>query len=362
MKSILAFSLAIVLFLLSCFAHADTHFQISGDYWQVPESTLRYQPNYSTINPWHPTFLSGKIASEYEVGNGFDVAFKARYNQIDGAYFDQASIGYHDVGYGVRLGILPYRITWCETYDFNSVWAREPDAYCSFRKLADSASGAMGAQVYKTLILKDWAIDTQLSFFKPTILNQSNTQGGIYVSTGVDTFDQRYGASVNAMHLPTATQFRLGFISTTQEINGTNPRRFKYDTYFIGAEYNPIDSLTLKATQLMYVGGQYATTSSLISYVSSSRTISAVYEITDKDKIGLAFSTVINRTRYPQQNYTLQPLDVPSTNLSYRHDFDRGVFVITEYIKSSSYYLPLNAKVAQVSSASSLGFKIGFNY
>lgn len=357
MKLIIAFSLA----LLSIIAKADTQVQLSVDYWQTPDQTLRYQPNYSTVNAWQPTFASGKIASSYDVTDVISVAFKARYNQIDSGYIDQASIGYHSDTFGLRGGILPYRITWCETYDFNSVWAREPDAYCSFRKLSDSASGAFGVQAYKTFVTKDWAIDTQLSLFNPTVLNQSDTQGGIYVSTGSDIFDKRYGASVNLMHLKSSSQLRIGWIRTHQLIDGVYPRDYSYDTLFGGIEFNPIDALTIKVTRLEYLGAQNSPAASLVTYISSSTTLSAVYEITDKDKLGIAYSQVDNRTIY-LSNGLLQPLSVPSLNISYRRDFMNGIFLITQYVKSSSYYQQVSSPAPTELSGSSLGVKLGINF
>lgn len=355
MKLLLVFSLAI----LSCLARAETNVQVGTDFWSATNPPIRYLPNYNTPQDWNSVGYFGKISSNYSY-EFLDIGLKVRSSTIEGAYIDQASIGINADGYGIRAGILPFRITWCETYNFNSVWMREPDSFCSYRGLSDGANSAPGVQWYASQILGSWAIDEQAGVYRESIYNQSKSEGAIFFMTGIDTFDRRSGLSINAMHLPTATQFRFSILDVSQNISGEYQSNYRYRTVFAGAEFNPIDTVTIKATALGYFGRQVLVESAQSNYQAISYSLSIVYQATPRDQFGMAIGQSVNQVIYPGYGI-VQKLRVPTLSLAYRRNIDEHFFVSIEY-QNTSYVYTITDFMNASGQGEAIGMRLGITY
>lgn len=354
MKLILAFSFTI----LSFISNAQTSAQVGADFWTATTPPVRYLPNYDPPQNWSTANYFGKLNANHSF-ESVDIGLKVRSSTIEGAYIDQASIAFHNSGLGIRLGILPFRITWCETYNFQSVWLHEPGSFCSYRGLADGANSAPGAQAYSSHMIGSWVVDQQIGVYRESIYNQSNAEGAVFFMSGANVFDRRSGLSLNAMHLPTATQFRLAALDVSQNIRGAYLRNYRYRTYFAGAEFNPVEPLTVKATALGYFGKQLNPDSGMFNYQAVSYVLSFVYKATDKDQIGIGFNQTINGVTYPEYAVS-QKLRVPVLTLAYRRELDERFFMSFEY-QNASYSYSITDYMNAAGQGEAIGMRVGIN-
>ena len=323
-------------------AHCATiDIQTGADYWGVPSHQVRYLPNYAPPNQFHNLNPFFKAISRHEFNDSLAAMGKVRYSQVDGLYIDQASVEYKTELATLRVGVLPYRATWCEYLNFNSVWIKEPDAFCSYKSLADSVNSGSGVQALSSISRWGWVFDGQIGYYDNTLYNQSKTQGAVYVKTGDYQSDKRYGLNINAMDLETGNQIRVSYIKADQQIDGTVPRHYQFDTVFAGVEFNQIDDLSIKLTATSYIGSQLNKKASLTDYMSTSFSSAITYKLTAQDQIAIGATKVRNRTVYLLSDFT-QPLDVPLYSLGYRHDFNDSVFLKAQIMQSSSTYHQIN--------------------
>lgn len=323
-------------------AHCATlDVQTGADYWGVPSHQVRYLPNYSPPNEFHNLNPYFKAISRHEFNDSLAAMGKVRYSQVDGLYIDQASIEYKTELATLRAGVLPYRATWCEYLNFNSVWIKEPDAFCGYKALADSVNSGSGVQAVSSLSKWGWVFDGQIGYYDNTLYKQSKTQGSVYALTGSFKADTRYGLNINALELETGNQIRISYIKANQTISGSAPRHYQFDTVFAGVEINQITDLSIKLTATSYIGSQLDKKASLTDYMATSLSTSVVYKLTDSDQLAVGITKYRNRTQYLLANFT-QPLDVPLYSLGYRHDFNDNLFIKAQIMQSSSVYHQIN--------------------
>ena len=354
MKSVLVFSLAFFSFAVK----AQISAQVGVDLWSATTPPVRYLPNYDTPQKWNTANYYGKLNASHSF-DYVDVGLKVRSSTVDGAYIDQASIALQNNGLGIRMGILPFRITWCEKYNFQSVWIREPGSFCSYRGLADGANSAPGAQVFASHVFGSWVVDQQIGVYRESIYSQSKAEGAVFFLSGANVFDRRSGLSLNAMHIPTATQFRLAFLDVSQNIRGEYLSNYRYQTYFAGAEFNPVEQLTVKATALGYFGKQSNPDSGVFNYQAISYVLSFVYKASDKDQLGVGFNQTINQVNYLEYQIN-QNLRVPVLTLAYRRELDKRFFMSLEY-QNASYSYSITEYMNSAGRGDAIGLRLGIN-
>jgi hypothetical protein len=330
---------------LSCIAlsaQADTASAIAGvDWWQVPDNQVRYLPNYSLPNgqEWQPfnTWAKGTVSREIDTDLG-DITFTAQgqYSSLMGGRVDRLDVGMKIAnGFGARVGVLPYKTSWCRTYDSNNPWIAEPDAFCKFHGLNELAQGAFGAQVYHSTYKKGWLIDSMAGIYRPEVDGQSDKLGP-YVKVGENTLHKKFGASINALHLRSGVQIRMATLNTLQNQKsdkGSYERRLDYDTTYMAIEGNPIKRLTVRASVASYVGNQ---TNPALPYQwdGQSKTLEAIYRPKHGHSVAIGVSNYTNITTYakPPNN---QRLEVQSVSLAWRKDWGQGVHSVLQLTESS---------------------------
>lgn len=333
------------------------------DAWSVPTSQVRYLPNYSLPNgkEWAPFSQWSKATASHEVDTDIGpVTFTAQgqHNTLIGSRVDRldASVRITD-STGVRVGVLPYKTSWCRTYDANSPWMAEPDAFCRFHGLSELAQGAFGAQVFHSTIASGWLIDSMAGVYRPEVDSQDKGLGP-YVKVGPNTMHRKVGASINALHLGTGIQTRAAWLHTLQSQNsdtGGYERRLDYDTYYLAAEGNVTQALNMRGSFAAYIGDQ-TNPANQYAWDGRSTTIEAIYKPVHGHTLAFGASKYTNMTTYAKPPNG-QRLDVPSLSIAWRTDLADGVHTVLQATRSHDN-ATTRAGVATAKAGNAIGFRI----
>jgi hypothetical protein len=300
------------------------------DMWRTPADPARYLPNYATPNPWRSASPWVQAQGRYQLG---DIALTAagRWDAVNGGRVDRLDADMRlSASSGVRVGVLPYRVAWCRAHDPNSPWMSEPDAFCRFSGLAELAAGAAGVQAYRSGRAGGWLIDGMAGVYLPKIDGQA-TSLGPYVKVGPDVAHSKWGASVNALHLPTGIQTRAAWLRTHQVQDsdaGGYQRHIDYDTVYLAAEGSITPALDMRASMSAYIGQQF-NPANPYKWDGRSLTVEAIYKPATGHTIATGLSRYVNMTTYATDpNH--QRLIAPSLSLAWRKDWPGGVYTVLQ--------------------------------
>jgi len=322
----------------SCYprpAHAEVTLQAGVDVWSVPDNQVRYLPNYSTPHDWRAASPWVRAQGQYQLGD-ITLSAAGRTSAVEGGRIDRLDADVRlSESAGVRVGVLPYRVGWCRTYDPSSPWIAEPDAFCRFTGLNELATGAFGAQAYQSGRVGGWLVDGMVGVYAPKVDAQVDGLGP-YVKVGPDVAHRKWGASVNALHLPTGIQTRAAVLRTHQvqdSTAGSYQRRIDYDTYYLAAEGSITPQLDLRASLSAYVGDQ-TNPANLYAWDGRSTTLELIYRPATGHTLALGLSEYTNRTTYAKAPHD-QSLRVPSTSLAWRFDLPGGMYAVLQATRSA---------------------------
>lgn len=339
--AMLIFSVLMLAFIVD--AHADNQIVVGLDSWQVPDKQVRYMPNYNTANKWQSVSQFVTAKGEWTYGKA-KFSASGKMDSISGSSIDRLDIDYAFGSYGVRAGIVPYRISWCRTYDADSPYIQEADAFCRSPVLNEISRGAAGVQAYKSWLEGDYLIDSMIGYYNPLIDNQDKSLGP-YKAVGPTVESNKFGGSVNMMKLSTGTQVRLSYLHSTLKQNDTLSsgfqRHLEYDTLYIATESTWLERLQIRASWAAYLGNQLNIRNPY-EWTGTSATIEGVYSVTPQDTIAVAASYYDNVTEYVTSKGKLQNLSVPSYTVAWRHRFDDGYFGILQLTQSTDDYTTLS--------------------
>ena len=349
----------------------DGSFSVGADHWSVSDGPApRYRPDYSTPNPWKPTsgFLLGKATHQLDLGRPVTLSVAGQYSEINGGRLDRADL---DVllsyNQGVRVGQLPYRISWSRRYSRDNPWIAEPDAFLHYFGLNEISQGSPGVQIYTTSYVNNWVVDSLVGNYAPMIAGPDSKLGP-YVSVGPNIYHRKHGASVNGVNLATGTQLRASWLYSAQDqldhSGDAHPytRQLRWNTYFLGAETNVTRALALRVTYAGYIGNQINTTNAT-SFDGRSLTLEGVYTLSPGHYIALGQTLYTNKTLYVNHPGKVQFLKVPAWTLSYRKDFSNGWYGVVEYMYSDdSYERITGAKTLRQGSATGIRLAKSFTF
>jgi hypothetical protein len=337
---------------------------VGVDHWQTPDVGHRYSPNYSPTNDWRPTAAWVRGQAEFTLGNGLTASLAAQHHAVDGSRIDRAELDWRATSdTGARIGVLPYRLAWCRTYDRTSVWIKEPDAFCRFPGLSEITQGGFGVQAYKSVTLGGWMVDSMAGVYKPTVDGQDKKLA-IYVPVGPTVRHDKIGASVNAIHLQTGTQIRAAWLRSwldqddARAVRRPYQRQLRYDTAFVGIEGDPWPGITARLTAAAYIGDQVHAAN---AYAFNARSVTA--ELSHRrgaHEFATGLSHYQNTTRYAGSPRA-QTLDVPSLSLAWRYQIDRHLFVVTQATRGMDDAMTASG-VATARAGSSYGVRLGANF
>ena len=339
--------------------YADSQIVVGLDAWQVPQKQVRYMPNYNTANPWQSVGQFVTAKGDWTYGKA-KFSASGKMDSISGSSIDRLDVDYSFGSYGVRAGIVPYRVSWCRTYDSNSPYIQEADAFCRSPILNEISRGAAGVQAYKSWLEGDYLLDSMVGYYDPLIDNQDKSLGP-YKQVGPTVGSQKFGGSLNLMKLSTGTQVRISYLHSRLLQNDTSPtgfqRHLEYDTLYIATETTFYDKLQIRASWAAYLGEQI-NNRNLYEWTGTSSTLEGVYAITPQDSLAIAASYYDNITEYASKPGKLQSLNVPSYTAAWRHNFDDGYFGILQLTQSiDDYTLTTGANTTKEGVA--LGLRLG---
>lgn len=295
------------------------------DVWQAPEGQVRYLPNYATPRDYKDVgaWAQGKLQHQIAVPSGLlTLSAQGRASEVEGVRVDRLDADLRVTpGAGVRVGVLPYRVSWCRTHEARSPWISEPDAFCRFSGLNEVAQGAFGAQLYGSAMAGSWVIDTMAGVYRPRVDGQ-NDKLGPYKAVGPTVMHHAHGLSVNALHLPTGIQSRAAWLRTRQDQEsnaGSYQRRLRYDTLYAALEGNLTRRMDLRASVSQYAGDQI-NPALPFRWQGRSTTIEAIYRPAPGHSLAIGVSEYVNRTTYAVPPTTGQIVRVPSVSVAWRFD------------------------------------------
>jgi hypothetical protein len=301
---------------------------IGVDAWHVPStSPARYAPNYSTAKDWRSTSAwasaTARHTEQTSVG-GITITATGRSHQLEGERIDRLDVGLlADNGLGVRVGILPYRVSWCNPLG-EGPWMLEPDAYCRFHGLREVAQGAFGAQAHATTIAGGWLIDGMAGAYRPNVDGQDDKLGP-YVAVGPTVLHRKHGISANAMHLASGLQLRAGWLHTQQHQDSSTggfQRQMAYAMGYLAADM-PVATATTIRLSVNTNQGKQGNPAGPYQWRGQSTTVEAHHKPAPGHTIALAWSRYRNDTTYPAAPNG-QFVDVPSWSIAWRTDWQNG--------------------------------------
>jgi hypothetical protein len=321
---------------LSAVARADTttNLTVGADYWGSPGEPARYLPGYASprfkpLTPW----VRGQIQHRTDTDLGpITLTATGRTDPEHQGRIDRLDADLRIGRGGVRVGILPYRLTWCRAD--GGPWMSEPDAFCRFAGLNEVTEGAFGLQVYRSALAGGFLIDGMVGIYRPLIDGQ-NDRLGPYVSVGPTVKHQAHGASANAMHLATGIEARAGWLRTAQDQDpeaGSYQRRLRYDSYYLAVQGNVTQRLDVRASLSGYLGHQ-VNPALPYEWDGKSTTIELIYKPDSTQSLAAGLSRYTNVTTYAVAPNG-QRLQVDSLSLAWRKDWAGSIYTVLQATRS----------------------------
>jgi hypothetical protein len=315
---LIAAAVMLLTLLASTLARADVSATVGADLWDSQGGPARYLPDYAPAKPWQPAAAWATLSARTKLGP-ITLTASGQTHQVNGWRVDRLDADWRVTdGMGLRLGVLPYRVTWCRSLG-DGPWMLEPDAYCRFHGLREVGEGAFGVQAYATGLHSGWLLDGMVGVYRPQIDNQDDKLGP-YVSVGPTVRHVKHGASLNAVHLSTGLQLRAAWLRTAQDQDsdaGGYQRRMRYDMTYLAAELPATRWLTLRASRNTNAGDQI-NPASPFQWHGTSTTLESIARPGPADAVALGLSEYDNRTTYPRPPNG-QRVTVPSVSLAWRH-------------------------------------------
>jgi hypothetical protein len=341
---------------------AQTVITTGVDAWHIGHGPARYLPDYAPTEPWKPVAAWGSISTQHRTDTAMGMltlSLQARAHQVAGQRIDRldADLRLTDAT-GLRLGVLPYRMSWCRTYDARSPWIAEPDAFCRFAGLNEISQGAFGTQAYTSTQTGGWLIDGMAGVYRPMIDGQ-NDKLGPYVSVGPTVLHHTRGISLNALHLATGLQLRAGWLQTLQHQNsnaGSFQRRMDYDTRYLAAEANLTPATSVRASLSAYVGNQI-NPAQLYGWHGQSTSIELAHRPAPGHTLALGLSRYTNDTTYVRAPHH-QRLDVPSASVAWRADLPGGFYSVVQASHTEDDNRPRTGP-ATLRTGTAIGLRVG---
>lgn len=348
---------------------------------------------YQSTAPWI------KVNAEAKSNNKI---FRLRYdnNQSVGSRIDELSMDWSHRTFGVRSGILSYKISWCRTHDMDSPWMRENDSFCTVRTNSTPIKSSPGLQAYVNSQISSFKIQSVAGIYRPMFLNYETQEFNLYANPNIHVVENnKYGMSINAIDLNNGLEVRLSYLQNQQWGNyssneGPTQRidqnarwlfgaisanlssvlnlRMSYlssrehadfsypDTYVTPGDTYPDVFLTLDRNRISSVLE--------LNYQHNARNVLSVayshFKVSDKQQGATLTSPVAPITYTSVKNFALNN---SSVSLGWRHNWQKGVFTVVQYthagLKQELNYAPglASTQITQ-STGKALGLRLGYAF
>ena len=288
--------------------------------------------------------------------------FKFRGSQSSDWRIDELNLNW-DVSptLGATVGVVDYKTSWCRTYDVDSAWARENDPFCTVRTTEQATGAAPGAQIHSNWNTGNVQWQAQVGIYNPLLFNYDDEEfnnqalpNQSYVSQ-----NRKYGVSINAVHLYTGTELRVGFLSSQQTAQYQPGRGLAFyekpqdtDVVYLGFSVPLTSKTQLRLTHLdsrlksRYLpnDGDQARWKYDFEYDRTATTAEVYWRLGAADTVALGYSrygardnTFITR-KSSLQTYQLNASKFmnQSWSIAWRRDWTKALYTSAQWSSSSS--------------------------
>lgn len=346
--------------------------------------------DYKSTSPWV------KVDAEARRRNAI-FRFRFDQNQSVGSRIDELSADFSHFDFGIRAGVLGYKVSWCRTQDVDSPWMRENDPFCIVHTTSAAIKSAPGIQAYVNTLMGSYKVQSLVGVYRPLFGNFNTTEFGEDVSPNLRVIgNNKYGASVNAIDLNSGTELRLSYLNSDQMANKivpTDPTR-RVDqtsevTYAAISTYiTPLINLRLSHFKskahvdhkfpagYAKPGDYYPDLFDIFDRKRNSKVLELNYQHTNRDVISYAYSRYdvsdsyqsIRQLIYSEKLHYYAPVNIKFNNTSHsiawRRDWQKGIFTIVQATFADLTH-PLTAETTTLYSHSTgraLGLRLGYSF
>ena len=367
--------------------------RVGVDAWRFtpsePEKLLMTATNsawkYRSTAPW--LTFDGQV----DFSQNASLNLKMKADQSMGTHVDELNAAWaYSPSFGFNAGVVSYKTSWCRTYDVDTPWVREADPFCNVQSTSDASGGAPGAQMYIRGTLGRYQVQGVGGIYRPLLFKYNTTEfsNAKYPNSHIDTNNKK-GLSIHVVNLDTATELRLGLLSTTQSAYVFNDWRYEpfytrqtYNMVFLGAAFYVLPNVSMRVQTLRHdmAASNWSVPGSPspryrggVELVRKSDVVELNYHVSSKDIAALAVSKYLYDytdiyTNYPMPGYTTIPGGYVYKNrniaASWRHDWRDGFFTTVQW---SFNTLDLKSVVTtptvdRSSHAHGLGLRLGYQF
>ena len=340
---------------LVCWACTASAWEVRGasglDTWYSPDTQVRYLPNYKpafqfrAADPW--VYAQAEKSTALDDGSTVTTTFAGRNSAVAGGYVSRADVDFRtSSGFGVRAGMLPYRVSYCRSLG-EGPWLAEPSALCRYYVLNAMAGGGAGVQAYASIQVGDWTVDGMAGLYRPRLDGQSKLTLGPQLATGPHTRDDRAGVSFNALHLSSGLQTRFSVLKADEVQDG------KYTmattTRYLAAQAPVGADADLALSHTRITGGGFIGVQTGIEV--NDLTAEVIWKFRTGNTLAVGAST------YAQDVSGIGAhLQVKARSIAYRRELGGGWFMVAQASHSAS------GGYGKPASGTALGFRVAKSF
>lgn len=342
------------------------------------------QWDYHSTAPWV------RFEGGLRIGSDVLLNLKYRADQSTESRVDEASVDWAFHTFGVKVGVLDPKISWCRTYDVDSPWTRETNPYCTIKPLIFARGSAPGVQTYGNFIAGDYSLQAIAGTYRPLMFGYESKETPTITVSSSSTVTERVksGLALSATNLRSGTEFRFSLMrdaySVHKPIRGSSPARktdFSADVVFVGAAWQITPKVSVRGSYFAYSGDLYYNDYDRIQYVSlydekfnSSKTIELNYQANSKNIYSIGYSRYdfnIYQNLYKLNGNSVELTSsmngVPrftTTNVavSWRHDWSGGLFTVLQLSDARVNQSDSKDRVQLSSNGQAVGLRLGYRF
>lgn len=351
----------------------------------VWDNTWLMLPNAATEHSFQPVAPWLRWQAEAVWDTDVSASLKFRADQNFGAVFDELALTWQPtLALGARLGVLDYKTTWCRTYDVDSPWLREPDAFCTFSQIKDGVAGAPGFQVISQHRFDHQVLSVVIGVYDPMAFNYETDEfSNFFTSPTMQVKkNQKAGLSLSWLNSVNANEIRLSWLHSDQVAK---------DPAVVGSVDQTADLLYLGATQrwgrrhqMRYVFTRFLADRhfSLIANTRrgaldvlavpeqrDSHALEWIYQWGEQDQLALGMSTFTMRASdtFRRNGQTIErdpffKLDHQGVYAGWRRDVSKDMFVAAQVMQVKQKHRYFDGRPQSSSHGHAWGLRWGYRY
>ena len=335
----------------------------------LPDADTKW--NFRPVSPWL------RFTSNVRLDTNLEANFKVRADQLMGARVDVANLDWSPSPYlGFRAGVVNFNTNWCRTYDVDSPWISEPDAFCRRNDNMRINNAAPGLQAYTNTMLGDYQMQTIVGIYRPMLFSYETKEFGFNYRKLRETFNyvsnQKISAAINFLNLQTGTQLRLGFMRSEQAgiysprlIPDDRARRNLIDNYYLGFDTYLRPTLRFRYSNAQFFANDYYDELPVLKQKHRFETLELIYDWRSSDMLALGLSRVgqsaaVNDTAFGVfiDDYWL--VKTTSQFISWRHQWGKGIHSIIQWTHAAQTNGYFGNR--QSGSGDAVGMRVGYQY